>query len=160
MLNSFSRPIYLATRPVDMRKSFDSLAAIVKNSFHKDPLDGTFFVFINRTADRLKMLYWDRDGYALWYKRLEAGCFRIPLSVDGSGSVCSGEIVASTDTLRLLLYRMTAANSEDALRGSVTKELVRFYRPTGNRQRRIMLNVWASLMVMPSGSLLCFYVLI
>ena len=57
MLGSFPRPIYVATTPVDMRKSFDSLAALVKNSFHKNPLDGTFFVFINRSADRLKILY-------------------------------------------------------------------------------------------------------
>jgi len=85
MLGSFPRPIYVATVPVDMRKSFDSLAALVKNSFHKNPLDGTFFVFINRSADRLKILYWDRDGYALWYKRLEAGRFRLPVTLTQSG---------------------------------------------------------------------------
>jgi len=72
MLNSFPRPIYVATTLVDMRKSFDGLAALVKNSFQKNPLDGTFFIFINCRADRLKILYWDRDGYALWYKKLEA----------------------------------------------------------------------------------------
>jgi transposase len=85
MLNSFPRPIYVATTPVDMRKSFDGLAALVKNSFQKNPLDGTFFVFINRSADRLKILYWDRDGYALWYKRLEAGRFRLPVVLTTSG---------------------------------------------------------------------------
>lgn len=88
MLNGFPRPIYVATSPVDMRKSFDGLAAVVKNGFQRNPLDGTFFVFINRAADRLKILYWDRDGYALWYKRLEAGRFRIPVAlVDGSKPV-------------------------------------------------------------------------
>jgi transposase len=85
MLNGLSHPIYISTQPVDMRKSFDGLAAIVKNSFNKNPLDGTIFVFINRVADRLKILYWDRDGYALWYKRLEAGRFRIPVMLTADG---------------------------------------------------------------------------
>jgi transposase len=85
MLNNFSQSIYIAISPVDMRKSFDSLAGIVKNSFHKNPLDGTIFVFINRVADRLKILYWDRDGYAPWYKRLDAGRFRVPVSLTTDG---------------------------------------------------------------------------
>jgi len=85
MLNGYQQSIYIATAPVDMRKAFDGLSAIVKNGFKKNPLDGTFFVFINRTADRLKILYWDRDGYALWYKRLEAGRFRLPTTLTSEG---------------------------------------------------------------------------
>jgi transposase len=85
MLNGLSHPIFISISPVDMRKSFDGLAAIVKNSFHKNPLDGTIFVFINRVADRLKMLRWEGDGYVLWYKRLEAGRFRIPVSFTTDG---------------------------------------------------------------------------
>ena len=85
MLTASHRPIYIAISPIDMRKSFDGLAAIVKNGFNKNPLDGTLFVFINRIADRLKILYWEHDGYVLWYKRLEAGRFRIPVALTSAG---------------------------------------------------------------------------
>jgi transposase len=72
--------VLLAVEPCDMRRGFDSLAGIVRDSFGDDPLSGHFFVFRSRRGDRLKILYWDRDGFAIWTKRLEKGTFRLPLS--------------------------------------------------------------------------------
>jgi transposase len=69
--------IYLHARPTDMRKSFDGLCALVRNVFQADPLDGSLFLFVNRRCDRLKMLWWDRDGLAQFYKRLESGTFEM-----------------------------------------------------------------------------------
>ena len=70
--------IYLCTSPTDMRKGFDTLAALVKDFLGQDPLSGHLFLFVGRAKDRLKILYWDADGFALWYKRLEEGTFRLP----------------------------------------------------------------------------------
>jgi transposase len=70
--------IYLCTAPADMRKGFDSLAALVKDYLGQDPLSRNLFLFVGRNKDRLKILYWDSDGFALWYKRLEEGTFRLP----------------------------------------------------------------------------------
>jgi transposase len=61
-----------------MRKSFNGLAAIVRNQLADDPLAGHLFVFLNRTQTLMKILYWDGDGFAIWFKRLESGTFRFP----------------------------------------------------------------------------------
>src|SRR5689334_23597360 len=70
--------IWLASCPTDLRKSFDSLAELVRQQLQGDPLSGQLFVFRNRRADRIKLLYWDEDGFVIIYKRLEEGSFRFP----------------------------------------------------------------------------------
>lgn len=70
--------VYLCLSPCDMRKSFDSLHALVRDHLELDALAGHLFVFRSRRADRVKILYWDRDGFALWAKRLEQGTFAWP----------------------------------------------------------------------------------
>jgi transposase len=79
--------IFLCTQPTDMRCGFDRLAETVRGSLGQDPMNGSLFVFRSRGGDRLKVLYWDRDGYALWYKRLEVGTFRFPRNTEGAGAL-------------------------------------------------------------------------
>jgi transposase len=70
--------VFLCARPVDMRKSFDGLSGLVQECFGEDLLTGHLFLFVNRRRDRIKVLYFDHDGLAIWYKRLEAGSFQLP----------------------------------------------------------------------------------
>jgi transposase len=70
--------VFLATEPTDMRKGFDGLFAIVENIIREDPFSGHLFVFRNHRRDRLKILWWDRDGLAIFYKRLEQGSYQFP----------------------------------------------------------------------------------
>lgn len=67
--------VHVYGRPVDMRKSFDGLYALTSRELDQDPLSGRLFVFINRRATQMKVLYWDRSGFCIWAKRLEAGRF-------------------------------------------------------------------------------------
>lgn len=70
--------VFLATGRVDGRKGINGLSALVRSQFEEDPLSGQLFVFFSRRADRVRVLYWDRDGYVLTTKRLEIGRFRVP----------------------------------------------------------------------------------
>ena len=80
-LTTFSAPrIYLYCDAVDMRRSFNGLMAIVQAELSRDVRDGELFVFINRRADRLKAMWWDGDGLAIFMKRLECGTFQRPYS--------------------------------------------------------------------------------
>ena len=75
--------IFLFRKPTDMRKGVESLSALVEESCSGELLSGAYFVFVNRSKDRMKVLYWDMDGFAIWWKRLEKGTFRL-LGIDKS----------------------------------------------------------------------------
>jgi len=76
--------VFMATEPVDMRKSFDGLSAAVETVFGRNLLDGHLFLFLNRKRDRIKILWWDRDGKAIFAKRLERGSYEMPRHEPGA----------------------------------------------------------------------------
>ena len=75
--------VFVATQPVDGRKGADSLVVIVRDVFEHDPLSGHLFVFFSKRCDRVRIVYWDRNGFAMWTKRLEKGRFQPEFSDDG-----------------------------------------------------------------------------
>jgi transposase len=79
--------VFLHTPATDLRKGFDALSGLVTTAFSQDPTSGHLFLFVNRRRDRLKILYWDRDGLAIWYKRLETGSFQLPAVAPGAVSI-------------------------------------------------------------------------
>lgn len=109
--------VYLCLSPCDMRRSFDGLHALVRDHLQLDAFAGHLYLFANKRRDRLKILYWDRDGFAIWGKRLEAGTYAIPsgepgarrleVSVEELGALLSG-IDLGTATRRKR-YRRAAA---------------------------------------------------
>ena len=84
--------VFLCAQPADMRRSFDGLAMMVEHFMRRNPLSGHLFVFRNKRGDKVKILYWDRDGFCQWYKRLEKGIFRFPFSEGSSVEVEAMEL--------------------------------------------------------------------
>lgn len=76
--------IFFCVMPIDMRRSFDTLSEMARTQMGGDPMSGHLFLFRNKAEDCLKVLYWDRDGYAIWYKRLQKGKFALPSSAGSS----------------------------------------------------------------------------
>jgi transposase len=111
--------IWLAAEATDMRCGFDRLAERVQSVIGEDPLSGHLFLFRSRNGSRLKILTWDRDGYVLWYKRLETGVFKLPRMAPGSRSI---ELRASE--LAMLL---------DGIDMAKLKRVPRYERPQKNR---------------------------
>jgi transposase len=95
--------IWLCTQRTDMRCGFDRLAQLAGQVTGEDPLSGHLFVFHNRRRDRLKILYWDRDGYVLWYKRLEAGQFKLPRLPKHDSDQPAGSVSLRPSELAMLL---------------------------------------------------------
>lgn len=91
--------VWVATAPVDMRKSFDGLAEVVRAFLGRDPLSGHLFVFRNRSGQRVKVLWWDKNGLALYYKRLEKGTFAMPAPVSAGDKAVA---ISAGDLARLL----------------------------------------------------------
>lgn len=104
--------VFLCTKPTDMRKGFDGLQGMVREFLEQDPLSGHLFLFLNRRRDRIKVLYWDRDGLVIWYKRLEAGTFQQldPTACAGRGSGAAGIELNTTD-LALLMTGVDLASA-------------------------------------------------
>lgn len=108
--------IWLGVEATDLRKSFDSLAELVRQRLEADPLSGHVFVFRNRRSDRVKLLYWDEDGYVIVYKRLEVGTFAFP--------------AAGEQTARVTLRAAELAMLLDGVDWQNVRRRRRYQRPT------------------------------
>ncbi|WP_409525169.1 IS66 family insertion sequence element accessory protein TnpB [Nitrincola sp. MINF-07-Sa-05] len=97
--------IWLCTEPTDMRKSFRGLSALVRNLLKLDPLNGQYFVFINRRKTQMKMLYFTPTGYCLWAKRLEQGQFRISPTASGQRTLTLTDLQLLIDGIEVQKYR-------------------------------------------------------
>ena len=79
--------IFVCLTPISMQFSFDPLMGLAQQTFNQDPLSGHLFLFFNRKRDRIKILFWDVDGFCIWYKRLEVGAFQLPVATEGDQGI-------------------------------------------------------------------------
>jgi transposase len=97
--------VWIATTPVDMRKSFDGLAEVVRSFLGHDPLGGNVFVFRNRSSQRVKILWWDTRGLTIYYKRLERGTFRFPASQERTVAIDGPQLLRLLDGFEIVARR-------------------------------------------------------
>jgi len=109
--------VFVATARVDGRKGIDGLSSLVRAQFAEDPLSGTMFVFFSRRADRVRVLYWDRDGYVLLTKRLEKGTYRLPWSAE------QGRVILEAAELLLVLEGIELRGARRRARWSPRSEV-------------------------------------
>jgi transposase len=93
--------IFLAAGPADMRRGFDGLARMTTEVIRQDPFSGTLFVFRNRRGDRIKVLYWAGDGFALWYRRPERGTFRFPACEGNAAEIRAADLTMILEVIDL-----------------------------------------------------------
>jgi transposase len=115
--------VFLHAPATDLRKGFDALSGLVTTAFSQDPTSGHLFLFVNRRRDRLKILYWDRDGLAIRYKRLESGSFQIPVA---AGDAVSIEM--SPTQLSLILSGIDLSSA---------RQRKRYQRPTPEAEKSV-----------------------
>jgi transposase len=104
-MNGLATPaqIFLRRGATDMRKGFDGLSGLVRETFGREPSDGSLFVFVSRRREMLKALYWDRDGFALWSKRLERGRFAI--APEGSTEIGRADLALLLEGVTVRIIR-------------------------------------------------------
>jgi len=110
--------VYLCTVPCDMRRSFDGLSMLAEHVIGCNPFSGHLLVFSNRRSDRVKILYWDGDGWPIWYKRLEVGTFEFPFAATGRKEIAAWELAVLLEGIdlsqgkRRKRYALPAATKE------------------------------------------------
>jgi transposase len=107
--------VHLCLAPCDMRKSFDSLQTLVREHLELDAFAGHLFVFASRRKDRVKILYWDRDGFAIWSKRLEEGTYAVPFGEAGAAGIYPVGLCGKFTTMRRVRsFRLRFSSSKSS----------------------------------------------
>ena len=119
--------VFLYRLPTDMRKSFNGLVALTESALKQDPLSGSFFVFVNRRRDRIKILYWGQTGFCIWYQQLQKGTYQLP-AADVLEELETIEVTQSQ--LSLILDGIDLSSARQRMRFQLPKELLDQEEPT------------------------------
>lgn len=113
---SSSHRYFLCNQPTDMRKGFDGLSGLVRSCFKADPMDGSVYVFLNKSRNLIKLLHWEHGGFTLYYKRLEKGQFERPEQ--------GHDLLISWSTLMLIVEGISLSSIEKKERFYLSKNMV------------------------------------